>query len=105
MTLSGTGVTLSSQKYVIKNKIQIGIQESSITISTPNNLAKNTYANGWVNVQGTPYIKFFIPTLEVLGVFNRTIDGYDTMLAPPNKLREDLPNYQVDGYWAYTCKN
>jgi hypothetical protein len=104
MTLSGTGVTLSSQNYVIKNKIQIGIQESSIIISTPNNLAKNTYANGWVNVQGTPYIKFFIPTLEVLGVFNRTIDGYDTMLAPPNKLREDLPNYQVDGYWAYTCK-
>ena len=103
LTLSTSSTTLTKQKYVIKHKIQLGILESSIITGTPYNFA--TYSNNeWIASQGTAYIKFFTKTLEVLGLFNRVIDGYDNMLPPPNNKREDPPSYQVDGYWSYTCK-
>lgn len=103
LTLSTSSPTLSKQKYIIKHKIQLGILESSIITTTPYKLA--SYSNNeWTALQGTAYIKFFSKTLEVLGLFNRTIDGYDNMLPPPNDKRSDPPSYQVDGYWSYTCK-
>lgn len=105
MTIEDTGTTLTKQNYAIKHKLQIGIQESVISSLTPYNLASYSTANGWTLIKGTPYIEFFTPTLEVLGAFNRTISGYETLLPPPNNMREDPPNYQVDGYWSYTCKD
>lgn len=104
MTIDNTGTTLSKQSYVVKHKLQLGIQESTIGTLTPYNLATFDSVNGWTLVKGTAYIQFFAPTLEVLGAFNRTISGYDTLLPPPNRMREDPPSYQVDGYWSYTCK-
>lgn len=104
MTIDDTGTTLSKQNYTIKHKLQLGIKESSIGVITPYNLATYNSVDGWSLVKGTAYIEFFVPTLEVLGAFNRTISGYDTLLPPPNTMREDPPSYQVDGYWSYTCK-
>jgi hypothetical protein len=105
MVVDDTGTTLSKQKYTIKHKLQLGIKESSIGLVTPYNLAFYNSVDGWVQSKGTAYIQFFTPTLEVLGAFNRTIDGYETLLPPPNRMREDIPSYQVDGYWSYTCKD
>ena len=105
MAIDNTGTTLTKQNYVIKHKLQIGIKESSIGPVTPYNLAFYNSVNGWVLSKGTAYIQFFTPTLEVLGAFNRTIDGTETLLPPPNRMREDSPSYQVDGYWSYTCKD
>jgi hypothetical protein len=104
MTIDNTGTTLSKQNYAIKHKLQLGIQEASIGSLTPFNLATYNSTSGWSLVKGTAYIEFFVPTLEVLGAFNRTISGYDTLLPPPNTMRSDPPSYQVDGYWSYTCK-
>jgi hypothetical protein len=103
LTLSTSSTTLTKQKYVIKHKLQLGILESSIVTATPYKLA--FYSNNeWTAAQGTAYIKFFTKTLEVLGLFNRTVDDYDNMLPPPNQQRSDPPSYQVDGHWSYTCK-
>ena len=104
MTIDDTGTTLSKQNYAIKHKLQLGIQESTIGSLTPYNLATYNTIDGWSLVKGTAYIEFFVPTLEVLGTFNRTISGYETLLPPPNTMRADPPSYQVDGYWSYTCK-
>ncbi len=104
LSILSSTASLSRQKYVIRNRFKIGIQESSITTGSPYNLAYYDTVNGWTSLQGTAYIKFYLPTLEVLGLFNRTISGYESILPPPNDLREDPPNYVVDGYWSYTNK-
>jgi len=104
LSLSSSALTANKQKYIIKNQIKIGVLESTIVTGSPYNLAYYDSTNGWTSLQGTAYIKFFVPTVEVLGTFNRTISGYSTILPPPNQYREDPPNYVVEGYWSYTNK-
>jgi hypothetical protein len=72
--------------------------------SADEHIAKPDLNNEWSKEAGTVWIKFYQVTTEVYGAFNRNTPNVLRYLPPPNRNREALPVYRVDGYWAYTCK-
>jgi hypothetical protein len=103
MTVSGAGITLNKQDYSIKYDFSIGIKESS-SIGASTNFA--SYSSiGWSSDTGTAYISFMKPDDQIYAAFNRDFSDSDINLPGPNRYRESLPNYYVDGYWSFNVKS
>lgn len=103
MTVSGAGITLNKQDYSIQYDFSIGIKEST-AIGASTNFA--SYSSiGWSSDTGTAYINFIKPDNEIYAAFNRDFTDSNVNLPGPNKYRESLPNYYVDGYWSFDVKS
>ena len=100
MTVAATGQTLSKQNYSIRYAFGLGITESSAT-GASTNLAKYSSALGWTSYEGTAFIEYFQPDVEVFGGFNKDFSESTNVLPAPNKYRESSPNYVVDEYWSF----
>jgi hypothetical protein len=72
--------------------------------SVDENIAQPDTGGEWATEAGEAWIKFYQVTTEAYGAFNRDTANILRYLPPPNKTREALPVYRVDGHWAYTCK-
>lgn len=101
MTVSATGTTLARQKYSIRYKFQIGVEESNLT-GAEQNLYIYT-GSGWSSIEGTPYVKFGRPDDDVLAAFNKDYTDNTNIIAPPNTYRT-TSNLVVDEYWAFNNK-
>jgi hypothetical protein len=100
MVVSGSGVTANKQNYSVRYKYELGIKEYS-AIGASTNLAIKT-STGWTSYEGTAFVEFFQPDIELYGSFNRDFSSSNLTLPPPNKYREQS-NYKVDGYWNFNC--
>ena len=101
MTVAATGTTLQRQKYSIRYRFEIGVEESNLTGSE-----KNIYyysGVGWSNIEGTPFVKFGRPDEDVLAAFNKDYTNNTNIIAPPNKYRA-TSNLLVDEYWSFNNK-
>ena len=103
MTVSGTGMTVSSQDYTVRYNFNLGILESSIGVTTPYNIAEFT-SSGWALTQGTAYVKFYKPDEIIYGGFNKDFTNNTNILPSPNFYRESLPEYHVDDYWSWNIE-
>jgi hypothetical protein len=102
MTVAATGTTLQKQKYSIRYKFEIGVEENNLSGAD-----KNIYyysGSGWSNVEGTPYVKFGRPDEDVLAAFNKDYTNNTNIIAPPNTYRT-TSNLLVDEYWSFNNKN
>jgi hypothetical protein len=100
MTVAGTGQTLYKQNYSIRYSFGMGITESSAT-GASTNLAKYSSALGWTSYEGTAFIEFFQPDVEIFGGFNKDFSESTNILPAANRYRESSPNYVVDEYWSF----
>ncbi len=102
MTISGNGGTFFNQPYVVKYDFRLSTLQSSITVSTPKNLAYFDDVN-WNLLGGTAYIVFLSQDDEIYGAFNKDFKYSNLMLPEPNDNRTSN-NYVVDGYYSYNAK-
>ena len=102
MTVSGSAITSNKQNYSIRYKYELGIKENS-AIGASTNLAIKA-STGWTSYEGTAFIEFFQPDVELYGSFNRDFSSSNLTLPPPNRYREQT-NYKVDGHWNFNCNN
>jgi mannan endo-1,4-beta-mannosidase len=68
------------------------------------NIAKPDTTTIWATTAGKAWIKFYQVSAEAYATFNRDTANVLKFLPPPNRTREALPVYRVEGYWSYTCK-
>lgn len=102
LTVSGAGITLNKQDYSIKYDFLIGIKESS-SVGASTNFASYG-STQWLSDTGTAYIDFIKTEDQIYAAFNRDFTDSQINLPGPNKYRESLPNYFVDGYWSFDVK-
>lgn len=101
MTVANTGSTSDKLDYALRYFYGLGIKESN-TSGAVKNLA--TYAStGWTGYEGTAFIEFYKPDVEVYGSFNKNYENSNLILPKPNTYRE-TENYKVDEYWSINCK-
>ena len=100
MTVASTGQTLYKQNYSIKYSFGLGITESS-AIGASTNLAVYSASTGWTSYEGTGFIEYYKPDINIYAGFNRDFTNSTTLLPQPNKYRESGTSYVVDEHWTF----
>ena len=96
---SSAGAVSAGSDYVIKHQFKIwGVSTGSTTLYGQERDAS------WSPLSFRPYIRFYQPTGDIYGAFNRTDYSIDSVLPPPNLQREQLPVYRLEGYYSFTSK-
>ena len=96
---SSAGAVASGSDYVIKHQFKIwGVSTGSTT------LYGQERDTSWNPLTFRPYIRFYQPSGEIYGAFNRTDYSIDSVLPAPNMQRESLPIYRLEGYYSFTSK-
>ena len=99
LTSSAGSVTAGSD-YVIKHQFKVwGVSTGSTT------LYGQERDTTWSPLTFRPYIRFYQPSGEIYGAFNRTDYSIDSVLPAPNLQREQLPIYRLEGYYSFTSKD
>ena len=60
--------------------------------------------SNFVSDYGNPYLAFHNQTASIIGAFNRDSSNVLNYLPGPNNCRVTSGVYEIEGWWAYTCK-